>query len=379
MGIVNFLVVTAVLSTHVGACKTLSATKAYVCPPVRYCAWDSLTEEEHTLFGTIGYDESSWDSFDGNGLEDKVWAELSSDEQDVMTAIQYVEETYNVCINHFKGFTWKELEELEDDTSAVSSISQMAKLVYEEMGYNETAWDGAETVEKLDWDNFAVGTGSDNRLMIIGYNKQSWDGDSLPWGETATYPFELDCNSPILAGTPYECDLTLVATGAKSIFVGVSLADLDDEFVIEDFDNAVSTAFVASSGADEVTVLGKYDPDPKRGYGEKSLGVDLELLTFFTCDGECDEETLGDAVAKAKQTKINLEVAQLSGDLVKGIQEASKFNYLDDLTIKELMVSPEPEVYEPPVSDTDDECDPTFIEAILDCFLGVFDFFWFLN
>jgi len=379
MKIVNFLVVTAVLSTQVGAedCKTLSETNAYVCPAVRYCKWESQTEEKRTMFGTIGYDESSWDSFDGNERDKEVWSELSPDEQDVWTELLYDAETYNTCINHFTGFTWKELEELEGMGGV---FSQGAKSLYEELGYNATSWDGDEIVEKVDWDN---------KLMFIGHNEQSWDGNSLPWEEIATYPLELPCNDPLIAGTLYECFIEggVVTTPAKAGFDGVSLADLKDEKVNEDFDNAVTTAMKKISGADVVTVTGKSD-GATRGYGKKSLLVDLELLTFFTCDGECNDETVADAVAKAKQTTDDL-AAVSSGDLMTEIKAAdSNLDIWEEVTAAPMVFQePVTEINEPDTDeepDTDDEAEEdgfliAVLNAILDFILGIIDFFYFLN
>jgi len=185
------------------------------------------------------------------------------------------------------------------------------------------------------------------------------------------------------SGNPSEVFIEggVVTTPAKAGFDGVSLADLKDEKVNEDFDNAVTTAMKKLSGADVVTVTGKSD-GATRGYGKKSLVVDLNLLTFFTCDGECNDETVADAVAKAKQTTDDL-AAVSSGDLMTEIKAAdSNLDILEEVTAAPMVFKePVTEINEP---DTDDEAEEdgfviAVIYAILDFILGILDFFWFFN
>jgi len=358
MKIVNSLVVTAILSTHVGAqhCKELDSEIAYVCPVVRYCDWNHYNTELQTQFASVGYDLSSWNSFDsadanGNELEDKLWSDLELLEQDTMGDLGYDEEQFNKCINHYTGFAW----------SALDSSSQAT---YSFLGYNETTWNtvnGTE-MEYMGWDDYDED--AQMKLSNVGYNKESWDGDSLPWADSATYPGEMSCDA--MANTDYACEAPGFET-TQEVSMGFDGMDKKDLAKTTDeklFDAGLEKMLKEKSGADDASVTGKRDGDSTR---KKSLIVDILLETKFTCDGKCDASDKEDALAIASEATTKLKAALVDGSLLKGLQEAVSLDILANVTASFISA-------EDPVAEEVNAVAETTLDAIINFLLGILDF-----
>jgi len=129
-----------------------------------------------------------------------VWSELTSAEQEALRDFGYdqygivtnsLENTWNTCINHYTGFSWSDL-------SSYPRVLSMYKI----LGYNETSWDKPDSVdmEFPDWDGLTLL--KKEGATYVGYNKESWDGDSLPWDDSAIYPYQYSCLDRKI---PYPC------------------------------------------------------------------------------------------------------------------------------------------------------------------------------
>jgi len=404
MKIVNSLVVAAVLSTHVGAqtetCKTLDTENTlYVCPATRYCEWDGQKAEKQDKLRLLGYNKITWNEFDGNPLEDLPWSNISDANRTLLGQLRYTPETYNLCINHYTAFEWKELEELEKNGA---SISKFVREIYEKLGYNETSWDEKLQVtpewKELDGDQ-------KKSLYLIGHNKESWDGtDFLPWDESATYPFEISCDSELLLAFGAKCfekDTADVLVVSELSIGGLKLSDFlvrgfDKE---SEFDMGVEKSMKENSGCDEANVTGKKDSDT-------GLVVDVDLITVFKCDGKCDDKALAEAVKEAEKTTSKLAAAVESGAFLEDIKKAVNLEILDAVTVKPIVFKePVPTVNLPDVflgsddetyvdeteddetedneTEDDDTEDASIFEIILreiiDFFLFIIDFFYVLD
>ena len=123
--------------------------------------WIDLPPEIQSAFGTLGWDETSWNDAINPPSEYLDWDDLTPDMQGAATVIGYTQEMWD-----------KE----DDDSNAWIGLPLYLQEAATILGYNETLWNnnGKAYSDDLFWDELTMD--AQEAAMTFGYDELSWDG-----------------------------------------------------------------------------------------------------------------------------------------------------------------------------------------------------------
>lgn len=160
----------------INTCHDVDPNDVYFCPLSRYCDWNNHTVKTRVFLKVrVGYDRRDWNYDvvrDDFVVERTNFADLNETVRSAMGVFGFDEDRHDCCLGHYENYAW------EDFTVAGFERTLRALGV---LGYNGLSWNAGWNTpyENFKWDDMP----SDIRTAAeeLCYNKELWDGESLPW------------------------------------------------------------------------------------------------------------------------------------------------------------------------------------------------------
>jgi hypothetical protein len=172
-------------------------------PLFRYRLWSNLASQEQIdASNSFGYTIETWEIDPYAAIERISFLDLTKGQIAAAEAMGFDEDMWDIFINHFDNYDWKDLVEFSVDEPLIV------------LGWNETAWNGPEigypASEDITWGNL---TDTEKQAAAdLGYFNETWDKlDFADFVETSLFlnppPPETDAPSvaPATGGSFGAC------------------------------------------------------------------------------------------------------------------------------------------------------------------------------
>jgi len=128
-------------------------------------AQEGLSEAQLAWVTTLEYTLSTWNILGTNPIEEKAFDKLSSEQQDAAKQLGFADETWNCYQNHYRGYSWSELETDNLDTYWI------------ELGWSQSSWaenDYIPDTNNMLWKKLTPE--QKDAALGLCYFQDSWDG-----------------------------------------------------------------------------------------------------------------------------------------------------------------------------------------------------------
>ena len=155
-------------------------------PEFRYVPYDSLDGSTIEAATLLGYTENTWNVPGTATIEVSSFETLTSDLQSAVTAIGYSSDQWECYVNHYEGYYWDELGEVE----AVQNSFQT-------LGWTQAAWNGTADSPDSELSSWAdLSDDERSALESICYFQEIWDQLDITTWATPSGPTVSPAPSP---------------------------------------------------------------------------------------------------------------------------------------------------------------------------------------
>jgi len=134
-------------------------------PGKRFLAWSSLTETERIVAEVyLGYSQNTWDKPGTSNLEDNSYDELYKNAKSGAISLGFSHDIWDCHINHYHAYWWADLQR--------DGIDQYLHV----LGWDKNSWEGDEPdpeTEDLYWDGLTPDQQA--AAVQVCYHKDLWD------------------------------------------------------------------------------------------------------------------------------------------------------------------------------------------------------------